>query len=416
MVHQTMKTSNASAPSASSNSSNMRRIVAVFGVALLAACGTAGLTPERDPASLSAAGPELPRPAPPSTVLQREAAVWRAARWDELPGWEADALQQVWPALLAGCARPAAGWQSSCASARALDKPDARRVRVWLEQQLLPWRIESAAGRGDVRPEGLLTGYFEPQVRASRWRSTAFAVPLHTPPAGLALRKPWYSRSEIEQLPAAQAALRGHEIAWLADPLELLMLQIQGSGRLRLTEPDGSIRSVRVAYAGSNDQPYRSVGRWLVERGALTLEQASWPAIRAWARANPGQVPELLAANPRYVFFRETPLPDPTLGPTGAQGVALTPGRSIAVDPRAVPYGTPVWIDSTEPQPWSPTPPPRRPLQRLVMAQDTGSAITGAPRADYFWGWGEGAEDSAGRMKQPLRMWALWPRDSTPPR
>jgi membrane-bound lytic murein transglycosylase A len=118
----------------------------------------------------------------------------------------------------------------------------------------------------------------------------------------------------------------------------------------------------------------------------------------------------MLQANPRYVFFREEPLADPTLGPLGAQGVPLTPGRSIAVDRDAVPYGVPVWLDTTEPQPWSPTPPPPRPLQRLVVAQDTGGAITGAVRADYFWGWGEGAEERAGRMKQPLRMWVLVPR------
>ena len=163
-------------------------------------------------------------------------------------------------------------------------------------------------------------------------------------------------------------------------------------------------RLVRVAYAGHNDQPYRSVGRWLVEQGELKLEQASWPAIRQWAASHPQRVNELLWSNPRYVFFREEPLPDPALGPRGAQGVALTPGRSIAVDPRSVPYGTPVWIETTAPL-------SKEPLRRLVLAQDTGSAIVGAVRADYFWGWDRGAAEQAGRMKQPLRVWALWPRD-----
>jgi membrane-bound lytic murein transglycosylase A len=206
-------------------------------------------------------------------------------------------------------------------------------------------------------------------------------------------------------VPPAQAALRGREIAYVADPLDALALQIQGSGRLRITEPDGRVRTVRLAYAGNNDQPYQSVGRWLIAQGELPAGQASWPAIKAWAKLHPARVNELLWANPRVVFFREEPLPDPAVGPRGAQGVALTPGRSIAVDPRSVPYGTPVWIDTTEPL-------SSRPLQRLVLAQDTGSAIVGAVRADYFWGWDGDAAEQAGRMRQPLRMWVLWPRGS----
>jgi len=158
-----------------------------------------------------------------------------------------------------------------------------------------------------------------------------------------------------------------------------------------------------VAYAGHNDQPYKSVGRWLVEQGELRLEQASWPAIRAWAKQHPKRVDEMLWANPRVVFFREEPLPDPAVGPKGAQGVPLTPGRSIAVDPLSVPYGTPVWLDTSEPL-------SATQLRRLVVAQDTGSAIIGAVRADYFWGWGEAAEVQAGRMKQTLRYWVLWPK------
>jgi membrane-bound lytic murein transglycosylase A len=228
-------------------------------------------------------------------------------------------------------------------------------------------------------------------------------VPLHSPPSDLATRKPWFTRAQIDSLPAAQTALRGREIAYVADPLDALLLQIQGSGRLRLIEADGGARTIRLAFAGHNDQPYQSIGRWLIDRGEIRPGEASWPAIRNWARRHPARVPELLAANPRVVFFREEPLPDAQLGPRGAQGVALTPERSIAVDPRSVPYGSPVWIDTTEPLTTTP-------LRRLVLAQDTGSAITGAVRADYFWGWGERAEQQAGRMKQALRMWVLWPR------
>ena len=230
-----------------------------------------------------------------------------------------------------------------------------------------------------------------------------FRVALYGPPADLASRSPYWTRQQLETLPAAQKSLQGREIAWVRDRLDALLLQVQGSGRLLFaSERGGAPTIVRVAYAAHNDQPYRSVGRWLIDQGELRASEASWPAIRAWARQNPGRVDEMLRSNPRVVFFREEPLPDPGVGPKGAQGVPLSPGRSIAVDPQSVPYGTPVWLDTTEPL-------ATRPLRRLVVAQDTGSAIVGAVRADYFWGWGDDAEAAAGRMKQPLRMWVLWP-------
>jgi membrane-bound lytic murein transglycosylase A len=217
----------------------------------------------------------------------------------------------------------------------------------------------------------------------------------------LGSRRPWYSRQEIETVPEARAALRGREIGFLADPLDALMLQIQGSGRLRMTEPDGSQRVVRLAYAASNDQPYRSVGNWLLQQGAL--RDASWPGIKAWAAQNPQRINEMLWSNPRTVFFREEPLSefDAAFGPRGAQGVPLTPGRSIAVDKDAIPYGTPVWLVSSGPV---------ADLHRLVLAQDTGNAIVGAMRADYFTGWGADAGELAGRLRQPLRLWVLWPK------
>jgi membrane-bound lytic murein transglycosylase A len=248
-----------------------------------------------------------------------------------------------------------------------------------------------------------MTGYYEPLVEASRVPRGAFRIPLYAPPADLAARKPYWTRHQLDTVPAAKAALRGRELAYIADPLDALVLQIQGSGRLQLTEADGTRKLLRVAFAAHNDQPYKSVGRWLVDQGELTLEQASWPSIKAWARKNPKRLNEMLWANPRMIFFREEPLPDPQLGPKGGQGVPLTPGRSIAVDTQSIPYGTPVWVDATEPL-------SATLLRRAVMAQDTGSAITGAVRADYFWGWGDVAEQQAGRMKQPLRLWVLWPK------
>ena len=188
----------------------------------------------------------------------------------------------------------------------------------------------------------------------------------------------------------------------MADPLDALFLQIQGSGRVQIKEADGSRRVVRLTYAGHNGHPYKSVGKWLIEQGELRADGASWPDIKQWAKSHPKRVNELLWSNPRVVFFREEPLPDALVAPLGGQGVPLTPRRSIAVDVQSIPYGTPVWLDTTEPL-------SNAPLRRVVMAQDTGSAITGAVRADYFWGWGDEAEAQAGRMKQPLRLWALWP-------
>jgi len=321
------------------------------------------------------------------------------ASWSELPGWDNDRTAEVWPALLRSCERPAPGWANICAQAKLGAPADDAAVRVWLQGRLNPYRIESQDGAA----QGLTTGYFEPIIAASRKPQGSFQVPLYAPPADLASRKPYWTRQELDTLPAAQAAIRGRELAYLADPLALLSLQIQGSGRLQLSEPDGSQKTVRMAYAGHNDQPYKSVGKWLIEQGELRADQASWPGIRAWVQLNPQRVGELLWANPRVVFFREEALADVNAGPRGAQGTALTPGRSVAIDPASVPYGSAMWLDTSEPL-------SNTPLRRIVMAQDTGSAIVGAVRVDYFWGWGEAAEQQAGRMKQPLRAWVLVPK------
>lgn len=343
-----------------------------------------------------------PRPtAPPGSVIQ-EHSRWMPAAWQDLPGWNADTLQAAWPALRQSCLHPTPPWTAFCTDALRKPPGNDAAMRAWLMRYLQPYRVESLEGVAG----GLITGYYEPVVDAQRLAGGPFNAALYAPPADLATRRPYWTRDQLQTLPAAQASLRGREIAYVADPLDALALQIQGSGRLRIKEADGRSRTVRLAYAGHNDQPYRSVGRWLIDQGELPAGQASWPAIKSWAQRNPGRVDELLRANPRYVFFREEPLPDPALGPRGSQGVPLTPMRSIAVDPKSVPYGTAVWIDTTEPM-------SSAPLRRLVLAQDSGSAIVGAVRADYFWGWDGNAAERAGRMRQPLRMWVLWPRDAT---
>jgi membrane-bound lytic murein transglycosylase A len=330
-------------------------------------------------------------------ALLRGKSRWQPVRWSELPGFANDALHEAWNAWIRSCERPLPPHAGLCPEVRRLSIATPEEQRAWMLQRLQPYRIEP------LQPgaESLLTGYYEPMLEASRLPGAMQQVPLYRPPADLASRRPWYTRQEIDTLPQARAALRGREIAYVADPLDALTLQIQGSGRVRISEPDGRVTVVRLAYAGSNEQPYRSVGSWLLQQGAL--RDASWPGIKAWARANPQRVQEMLWSNPRTVFFREEPLSDldAAFGPRGAQGVPLTPGRSIAVDKDSIPYGTPVWLAS---------PGPLLNLGRLVFAQDTGSAIVGAVRADYFVGWGPDAGEIAGRLKQPLALWALWPR------
>ena len=405
-VHQTSASSAASASNASNTIQPMRSRLAVVAFAwilgTLAGCSTPRLPV---PASVETRDLGTPAPVAPLPPLPRQPgepehphARWVPAAFAELPGWTDDRTQELWPALRQGCAVPARAWVALCAEALRFTPRDDADARQWLEQRLAVFRLESDAGEA----QGLATGYFEPLVEARRRPVGPFRTPLWGPPAGYVARQPWFTRQEIDQRADARAALRGREVAWVADPLDALVLQVQGSGRLRIVEADRTERVVRVTNAGTNEQPYSSVGRWLVDQGEMKLAEASWPTIKEWARRNPQRVTELLQANPRVVWLREEPLPDPKVGPNGAQGVPLTPGRSIAVDPASVPYGAPVWLDTTEPL-------STRPLQRIVMAQDTGKAIVGAVRADYFWGFGDDAEAQAGRMKQPLRMWVLWP-------
>lgn len=371
-------------------------------VGTLVACSSGPRAPT--PSGASHAGPETGFPqgavidtAPLGPASLRPKSRWLPVRWAELPGINQDDLHEAWNAWLRSCERPHAALAHLCGDVRRLSIASAQEQSHWLQTTMQPYRIETLDGKS----QGMLTSYYEPEMVGSRVRTEVFNIPLYAAPASLASRKPWFTRQQIDALPEAQAALQGKEIAWLSDPIEALVLHIQGSGRLRVTEADGSQRLIRLAYAATNDQPYKSVGRWLLDRNLIT--DASWPGISAWIAANPTRVQEMLWSNPRYVFFKEEPLEgmETQFGPKGAQGVPLTPGRSIAVDRGSIPYGTPVWMYSKGME---------VEYQRLVMAQDTGSAIVGAVRADYFMGWGKEAGDLAGRIKQPLRLWALWPK------
>lgn len=369
-------------------------------------------TPEPAPLPAPAQEPPAPEPAPRTRALV-------ATEWGALPDWNSDNLAEALPAFLLSCAglKSLAEWQPACSGAAQVRKADAAAARQFFETNFTPYEVRNADGSA----EGLVTGYYEPLLHGSRaadktYRYPVYGVPddllvvdlaeLHPDLKGMRLRGrlqggkvvPYYTRAEIER---GEAAVRGREILWVDDAVELFFLQVQGSGRIRL--PGGE--TVRIGFAEHNGHPYRSIGRLLVERGELPIEKASMQGIKQWGRQNPDLLPMLLRENPAYVFFRE--MPDSAPGPIGALGVALTPGRSIAIDPGVVPLGAPVFLSTTWPL-------SARPLNRLVLGQDTGSAIKGAVRADLFWGFGDEAGQIAGRMRQNGRMWVLYPKGVEP--
>jgi membrane-bound lytic murein transglycosylase A len=327
-------------------------------------------------------------------------SVWVPVPWEDLPGLTQDNLNEAWQAWLLSCRKNTANTTAVCEGVRRLDGQTSPTQLAWLRRTFQPYRVESL-NAGSNASLGLLTAYYEPVFEASRKARPGFEVPLYASPSNLKSRSPWYSREEISSLPAAQTALKGREIAFISDPVDAMILHIQGSGRLWVSDSDGSRKQIRLAFAGTNDQPYQSIGRWLLDQ--KLSKDATWPGIKKWISQNPRRTQELLSKNPRYVFFKEEPLSltEENLGPKGAQGVPLSAGRSIAVDPGSIPYGTPVWLTSVGPQ---------TTLKKLVMAQDTGSAIQGAVRADYFAGSGDAAGDLAGRLKQDLNLWVLLPR------
>ena len=335
--------------------------------------------------------------------------------WDALPGWIEDRLSEAWSAFLRSCgvlrSRPA--WQQVCASAASVDPNDEAAIRQFLEAGFAPHAVVNPDGSDS----GMVTGYYEPLLKGGRTpnganRYAIYGVPddlltidlseVYPELKNMRLRGrldgkrvvPYYPRADIE---SGKGGATGKELLWVEDALALFYLQVQGSGRVLLDTGD----TVRVGYADQNGHPYRSIGRVLVERGELTLDQASMQGIKAWAERNPDRVAELLNQNASYVFFKEAPVTAD--GPTGSLGVPLTAGRSLAVDTRAVPLGAPVFLATTFPN-------STQPLNRLMVAQDTGGAIRGAVRADFFWGFGEEAGAQAGRMRQSGRMWVLLPR------
>lgn len=362
------------------------------------------------------------RPAPAQPPLSKPVETLQPSSFDRVPGWDMDDLRQAWPAFLASCQVlvKQADWQEPCNIGRGINSTDSRAVRNFFESFFVPYQVFNQDGTNT----GLVTGYYEPLLRGARKRGGRYQTPLYGVPddlltidlasvypqlKGMRLRGravgnkvvPYWPRAELEKT----HALAGKELLWVDDPLEAFFLQVQGSGRVHLA--DGK-ETVRIAYADQNGYPYQSIGRYLVDRGELKPEQASAQGIKTWAAAHPARRQELFDVNPSYVFFKEEKIIDPAKGPKGALGVPLTPQRSIAVDTRFVPPGAPVFLATTQPNSGVG-------LQRLMLAQDTGGAIKGAVRADFFWGLGAAAGENAGRMKQRGQMWVLWPKAGTVP-
>jgi membrane-bound lytic murein transglycosylase A len=355
--------------------------------------------------------------APPQAPSAPAGPVLRPVAFNAVPGWERDDLREAWPAFLSSCEVMVkrAAWKEPCSVARTVDAGNIGAIRAFFEAFFVPHQVYNPDGSDN----GLITGYYEPLLNGSRKRGGPYQTPLHRAPEDLLtvdlssvypelknmrLRGrvvgnkvvPYPARAELAQSPA----LAGNELVWVDNPIDAFFLQVQGSGRVQFAD---SKETIRVAYADQNGHPYKSIGRYLVDKGELTMDQASAQGIKAWLAANPRRQQELLNANPGYVFFKEEKLADPRKGPKGALGVPLTPQRSVAIDPQYIPLGAPVFLSTTQPG-------SNAPLQRMMLAQDTGGAIRNAVRADYFWGFGAEAGDKAGKMKQRGMLWVLLPK------
>jgi len=368
-------------------------------------------------------------------VPAEDRLVLEPASFADLPGWQEDAVEEAVPALLRSCERitplqddapvddePFAGkagdWRPACVAAKDLPPGDRAAARRFFESRFRPW-----SARNNDNPFGLFTGYYEAQLNGSRKRGGKYTVPIYMRPPELVMVDLGRFRDDFEgkriagkvvdgdlvpfpdrhQIETGALAGRKLEIVWVDDPIDAFFLHVQGSGRVKLAEGG----ELRIGYAAQNGRPYTAIARELIDRGAFPREQASMQAIRAWLEAHPDQLRPVLDKDASYIFFQVIKGD----GPLGAEGVPLTPGRSLAVDLKYMPLGVPLWLVCGAPAPHEGA--PDRKMERLMMAQDTGGAIRGPVRGDFFWGSGDDAEATAGRMKHRGRYWLLLPKSVT---
>jgi len=428
-----------------------KRLTAALVALLLGACAAPPPTPPAAGPAMPPAVSSPPAPAqpptaasptrppsatPPVAVAPQAVPPTRAdavARYDRvafasLPAASDADWIAAWPAFLQSCQALAThpAWKDPCTRAATVDRRSAAAIRGYYAAAFDAYRVRAVtppeSKANEVRDTGLVTGYYEPQLKGSRRSSPTYRVPIYRVPAdlvaidlagtypelaGLRLRGrmqngkvvAYPSRGEIMR----GNLLRGQELLWVDDPIDAFFLQVQGSGRVVLD--DGGV--TRLGYGDSNGHPYRSIGRWLVDQGELTIDQASMQGIKAWAARNPQRLSQLLEQNPSFVFFREVPLGDPSVGPKGALNVPLTPHASLAVDTRFIPLGVPILLRSSDPATGAA-------FVRPMMAQDSGSAIRGPLRFDYFWGFGAEAGEKAGRQKHEGSAWMLAPKGVAP--
>ena len=354
-------------------------------------------------------------PVTPPVKPEPVTAVYKASEWAMLPNWPGEQLSKTWPSWLNSCKRLASRpvWKDICAESVMLGQQDEASIRAFFEQHFSPWQIETSTGSNT----GLVTGYYEPLLKGSLTPKEG-SVPFYGVPDNLLVLDlvkqypdlkgkrlrgrlegtrtviPYWSRQEIAE---GKITNNAKVLAWADDAVEAFFMEVQGSGRIELE--DGGI--VRLGYADQNGHPYKSIGKWLIEQDELTADKASMQSIQAWAKANPQRLQEMLNANPSVVFFRLLSGND---GPIGALNVPLTDEASAAVDPKFVPLGSPIYLSTTRPN-------DNQAMNRLIQAQDTGGAIAGPIRVDYFWGFGAAAGQLAGRMKQKGQVWLLWPKN-----
>jgi len=360
--------------------------------------------------------PSKPAELKPEIAKVPDYGLLKPADWQDLEALSKDDVTKAWPAWQLGCAvlkvKPA--WQAVCNEADKLNNPSSMAIVDYFKKNFAVYRTSNLDGS----TSGLITGYYEPVIEGSRNKNDKYRFPVYARPDDLITVElasiypelankrvrgrvvgtkliPYYNRSEIE---ADTSPLQGREFLWVDDQIDLFFLQIQGSGMVHLENGE----KMHIGYADQNGQAYQSIGRLLIDKGELTADKASMQGIKDWARNNTVKLRELLNANPSYVFFRE--LPPGLPGPIGALGSPILAERVVAIDPRFVPLGAPIFMSTNLPN-------SNKPLNRLMMAQDTGGAIKGGVRADFFWGSGPDAGKMAGSMKQSGRIWVLLPKD-----